>query len=128
MNIEVGERNIELLPPRMNAMWYSMFAAWLTFINPLYHLNVGPAAIFGIPALWIVAVNSWNNYKGQIMDERKQGTVTNSMAWSFMIVILALTAQSTFGFESESLDFIELGFWTWILIMSTTSLYQIYGR
>lgn len=116
---------IEILPIRMNMMWYTITSAWLFIFGDTFQINLDIYGIVTIPLLLVFIVNLWNNYRREpIMDERKQKLVTDGMAWGFISIILSAIIIDKIGIQSNLKNLIQLGFWIWILYISSKTLYQ----
>ena len=119
-----------ILPLRMNALWFTYIALFLFALLPNWGIELGTWEIFGYSTLATVIVNLWAIYRDKpIMDERKQRLVTEGMAWAFVVVSLALIPAGTTGVELDTdliRDTASLGLWTWLMVFSVKNLYQKY--
>jgi len=120
-----------LLPRRMNALFFTYTAIFLFAFAPNLGPELGLYQVFAGSTAFTILVNLWALYNEKpIMDERKQMIATNGMAWAFVTVSLALVLAGTTGIEIN-LGFIrntsELGLWTFIMYLSLSILYQQFG-
>ncbi|QKQ98535.1 hypothetical protein GKQ38_03340 [Candidatus Nanohaloarchaea archaeon] len=115
----------------MTAMWFTVTAVWLSIMNGEHSLGLELVHLFGGSLLVAVLVNIWNIRREQpVMDERKQRLVTNAMAWAFVVIAVGLLVASKMAnqpFDAMT-DLLEFGFWTWLIVISGTMLWQKYGR
>lgn len=126
-----GKAKENLLPLRMNALWFTYVAIFLYALLP----NFGPVLSFleiaGVSLTWVFLVNAWSIYNDKpIMDERKQKIATNAMAWAFVVVSLLLISAGSIGVDiNEELirEITEMGLWAWLIVFSVRNLYQMYG-
>jgi len=118
----------KMLPLRMSALWFTYIAIFLFAMLPNWNVELGLVEIFGYSALATVFVNFWKWFRDNpLMGERKQELVTESMAWGFVAVSLALIPAGTTGVELDTdliRDTASLGLWVWLIVFSSKSLYQ----
>lgn len=120
----------DFLPARMSAMWFTVTAVWLSMINGDYSMGLELIHLFGGGLAVAVFVNLWSIRREQpVMDERKQRLVTNAMAWAFVVTAVGLLVASRIANEPVDAmrDVLEFGFWTWLIVMAGTGLWQKYG-
>lgn len=121
----------DLLPARMNALWFTYVALFLSALLPNFGPELSLLQIFSSSAVFLVLVNLWSVYREEpIIDERKEELVTEAMAWGFVTVSLLLIAAGTTDVELTRqliLDTAEMGLWTWLMVFSFKKLYQRYG-
>lgn len=114
----------------MTAMWFTVTAIWLSMMNGDYSLGLELVHLFGGGLLVAVLVNLWSIRREQpVMDERKQRLVTNAMAWAFVVTAVGLLVASRMANQpiDAMKDLLEFGFWTWLIVLSGTMLWQKYG-
>lgn len=120
----------DLLPARMNALWFTYMAIFLFALLPNFGPELNMVQIFGISAAWLAVVNLWSVYSEKpVIDERKQRLATNGMAWAFVTVSLILISSGTAGVEIDGellRNTAEMGLWTWITYFSLRNLWQLY--
>jgi hypothetical protein len=121
----------KLLPPLMNALWFTYVALFLFTLLPNFGPELNLLQIAGVSLAWIAAVNLWAVYSQKpVMDERKQDLAAEAMAWSFVSVSILLVAAGTTGVEIDGgliRSTAEMGLWTWLMVFSLKNLYQRYG-
>lgn len=120
-----------ILPARLNAMWFTYIAVFLFVVLPTLKIELGILEIFGYSLLGTFVVNLAIMYKNRLlMDEKDQRMSTEAMAWSFVAVSLALVSAGTTGIQLDIeliRDIASLGLWIYIIVFSLKSLYRQYG-
>lgn len=121
----------KLLPVRMNAFWFTYIAVFSFALLPNFGPELGFLQIAGVSFSGVLIVNLWALYNEKpIMDERKQGLVTEGMAWAFVVTSLLIISLAEIGTEVNAdllQDIAEMGLWTWLIVFSMKNLYHKYG-
>lgn len=115
----------------MNALFFTYVAIFSFAFLPNLGLNLDFVQTTVASGIFVIIANLWNLYNDKpIIDERKQIIVTQSMAWAYVAVSLAVVTAGTTGIEIN-LDFLRdissLGLWTFIMYLSVNMLYQQFG-